>query len=130
MNVYELKSKPLGQFDIVLFLGVLYHLPDMISALHVIRTCCQGVLFLETHSENDFSPGIAAARYYRGATLAGDHTNFWSPNRLCVHDMLHDTGFDIERDESWAERLFVTAKAVPTKGMRGQKVQLGYGRVS
>jgi tRNA (mo5U34)-methyltransferase len=29
-NIYELAEKKLGQFDIVLFMGVLYHLPDTI----------------------------------------------------------------------------------------------------
>ena len=45
MNVYELAEKNLGQFDIVLFLGVLYHLPDMIRALHLVRQCCRGMTF-------------------------------------------------------------------------------------
>jgi tRNA (mo5U34)-methyltransferase len=129
MNVYELANKQLGQFDIVLFLGVLYHLPDMIRALHMIRQCCRDTLFVETHSENDFCRDIAAARYYKGSTLANDRTNFWAPNRLCVLDMLHDTGFDVERDEAWGQRLFVVARAVQTEGERSQKMQLGYGLV-
>ncbi len=127
MNIYELEDKNLGQFDIVLFMGVLYHLPDMIRALHMIRQCCRGTIFIETHSENDFCRDVAAARYYQGSTLANDHTNFWSPNRLCVLDMLHDTGFDVERDEAWGDRLFVTAKAVETHGERSLKMRRGYG---
>ena len=129
MNVYELEEKPLGQFDIVLFMGVLYHLPDMIRALHMIRQCCRGTLYLETHSENDFCRKIAAARYYKGSTLANDFTNFWAPNRLCVLDMLYDAGFDVERDEAWGQRLFAAATAVQTYGERSQKMQLGYGRL-
>ena len=111
MNVYELADKHL-QFDVVLFMGVLYHLPDMLRALHLIRQCYRDMLFIETHSENDFCRDSSAARYYRGSTLANDHTNFCAPNRLCVLDMLHDTGFDVERDEAWGQRLFVAAKAV------------------
>jgi tRNA (mo5U34)-methyltransferase len=129
MNVYELADRHLGQFDIVLFLGVLYHLPDMIRALQMIRQCCRSTLFVETHSENDFCRDVAAARYYKGSTLANDYTNFWAPNRLCVLDMLYDTGFDVERDESWGQRLFVAAKAVQTSGQRGRKMELGYGLV-
>jgi tRNA (mo5U34)-methyltransferase len=129
MNVYELADKQLGQFDIVLFMGVLYHLPDMIRALHVIRQSCRGTLFIETRSENDFCRDIAAARYCKGSTLANDHTNFWVPNRLCIFDMLHDTGFDVERDEAWGDRLFVVAKPVQTKGERSQKMQIAYSWV-
>ena len=127
MNVYEIDPNILGQFDLVLFLGVLYHLPDMIRALYILRQCCRGSMFVETHSENDFCPDIPAARYYSGATLANDHTNFWTPNRLCVLDMLHDTNFDVVRDEAWGQRLFVEARSVPVQGLRLQKMQLGYG---
>jgi tRNA (mo5U34)-methyltransferase len=78
-------------------------------------------------SENGFCRDVAAARYYKGSTLANDYTNFWAPNRLCVLDMLYDTGFEVERDEAWGERLFVVAKAVQTRGERGRKMELGYG---
>lgn len=127
MNVYDIDPSKLGQFDIVLFLGVLYHLPDMIKVLYTLRQCCRGLLFVETHSENEFCRDISAARYYSGATLANDHTNFWAPNRLCVLDMLHDTNFDVVKDEAWGQRLFVEARAVSVDGLRRQKMQLGYG---
>ena len=128
MNVYELAGKELGLFDIVLFMGVLYHLPDMIRVLYMIRQHCRGTIYLETHSENEFCRDISAARYYPGSSLAGDHTNFWAPNRLCVLDMLYDAGFDAERDDEWSQnRLLVTAKAVETSGVRAQKMQLAYG---
>jgi len=127
INVYELSEKQLGHFDIVLFLGVLYHLPDMVRALHLIRQICRDTLFVETHSENEFCPDIAAARYYSGATLGGDFTNFWAPNRLCIFDMLYDTGFDVEREESWGHRLFVAAKAKQTSDIRRQKITSAYG---
>lgn len=129
MNVYELAEKSLGTFDIVLFMGVLYHLPDMIRALHIVRQCCRGKLYVETHSENEFCRDIPAARYYRGSTLANDHTNFWAPNRLCVLDMLQDTGFDVERDEAWGDRLLAVANAVEADGLRRQKMDFGYGLI-
>jgi len=126
MNVYQLKDARLGQFDIILFLGILYHLPDMIRALHTVRQCCGGTLFIETHSENDFCADVPAARYYRGSTLADDHTNFWAPNRLCVLEMLHDVGFGVERDEVWGLRLFVVAKPVHVQGRGAEKMGLAY----
>jgi hypothetical protein len=42
------------------FLGVLYHLPDMIRALQMIRQCCGHTLFVKTRSENDFCRDRAA----------------------------------------------------------------------
>lgn len=126
MNIYDLSRDALGSFDIVLFMGVLYHLPDMMRALHTIRDCCRHVMYLESHSENAFCPDIAASRYYRSASLSGDHTNFWAPNRLCVHDMLHDASFDVVRDEVWGERIFVEAKVSDAQGQRAEKIKIAY----
>ncbi len=125
-NVYELDSDRLGKFDFVLFLGVLYHLPDMMRALRKLRTLCRSTLFLETHSDNVFCPGVPAARYHKGASLAGDVTNFWSPNALCVLDMLDDAGFDVVRHETWGDRLFAEA-IISTDPNRSYKMDLAYG---
>ena len=59
-NIYELRQADMGTFDIVLFLGVLYHLPDMVRALAIVRDLCDGVLFLETDAEPDLVPGLLA----------------------------------------------------------------------
>jgi len=127
-NVLELDTGKLGTFDIVLFLGVLYHLPDMICALHKVRALCGETLFLETHSDNDFCPGYSAARYYKSDSLVGDLSNFWSPNTLCVLDMLYDAGFDIVRHEAWGDRLLVEAK-ISTDPSRAAKMNIAYGRL-
>jgi tRNA (mo5U34)-methyltransferase len=130
MNIYELENAKIGKFDIIIFMGVLYHLPDMLRALHILRNLCSGTMYLETHSENQFCSDIPAARYYKESTLSNDYTNFWAPNRLCVLDMLHDARFDVERDEIWGERLFAKANVVETTGLRSIKMQAGYGLIS
>ena len=127
-NIFGIDSDRLGTFDIVLFLGVLYHLPDMVRAFRILRGLCASTLLVETHSDNDFCKGVAAARYYREASLSGDITNFWSPNSLCVLDMLYDGGFDAVRHEAWADRLFVEA-TVSNDPARSQKMDIAYGRL-
>lgn len=124
-NLYDLTRHELGGFDIVLFLGVLYHLPDMVRALDILRSLCDGRLLLETEYEPDLQSAAPLARYYEAATLANDHTNFWAPNRECVMAMLRDTGFASVRDETWGRRLFVEAKAVGDG--RSAKMGLAYG---
>ena len=123
MNLYDLPMRDLGTFDIVVFMGVLYHLPDMLRGLHAVRAVCRGTVFVETHAENAFCPDVPAARYYRGDSLAGDITNFWAPNRLCVLDMLLDAGFVPQRDESWGDRLFVAAQVSDQR----EKLRMAYG---
>lgn len=124
-NIYELRQADIGTFDIVLFLGVLYHLPDMVRALAIVRDLCDGVLFLETDAEPDLVPGIACARYYEADTLANDLTNFWAPNKECVFAMLRDVGFSSVRHEMSGRRLLLEARTEP----RTYKMALGYGKV-
>lgn len=126
LNVYHLNVDELGTFDIVLFLGVLYHLPDLIRALAIIRAVSAGQLFIETHCSSDVPSDIPAARYYRGATLNNDPTNFWSPNARCIADMLFDAAFDVERSETWGERYFALCRSSEDPS-RQTKLQLAYG---
>lgn len=128
MNIYEATAKELGTFDLVLFLGVLYHLPDMIRALQIVRSLARQTIFVETHCENDFCAHIPAAKYYVDDTLCGDWTNFWAPNRLCMLDMLYDAGFDVKRDEGWGKRLLVEA-TVTFDRMRLRKIETAYGTI-
>ena len=126
-NLYELNRCDLGGFDIVLFLGVLYHLPDMIRALNIVNQLCDGRLLLETAYEPDLLPGTTVARYYESATLANDRTNFWVPNRECILAMLGDCSFEVDRDEAWGSRILVDAHAQATA--KSDKMVLAYGRV-
>jgi len=126
MNLYNLSAERFGQFDIIVFMGVLYHLPDMLRALAKIREMSVGTMFLETHADTSLDSKVAAARYYRGSSLAGDITNFWSPNRRCVLDMLEDAGFRLERDEAWGDRLFVVTLVDDRDTRVSEKMRLAY----
>jgi SAM-dependent methyltransferase len=127
-NLFDLDVERLGRFDIVLFLGVLYHLPDMMRALHKLRSVCGSTLFIETHSDSQFSPDVPAARYFKSGGLNEDFTNFWSPNAACVIDMLYDAGFDVVRHEVWADRFFAEA-VVSDNPARSHKMNVAYGRI-
>ncbi|WP_216073972.1 hypothetical protein, partial [Acinetobacter baumannii] len=74
MNLYDVDPPSMGDFDIVLFLGVLYHVPDMMRALDIVSRLCRKRLLGETHYESDLMPGVAVARYYEARTLGGDVT--------------------------------------------------------
>ncbi len=100
-NLYDLDAASLGQFDHVIFMGVLYHLPDMMRGMSVVRSLSKGKMYLESHCSSVLTPDIAAARYYRGSELANDMTNFWSPNVKCITDMAHDCAFDLIAGALW-----------------------------
>jgi len=66
----------LGSSISFLYWMVLYHLPDMMRALAIVRSVCSGALFIESHYARDVAPEVSAARYYRDRTLNNDLTNF------------------------------------------------------
>jgi tRNA (mo5U34)-methyltransferase len=47
-NVFELDPVKLGMFDVVLVLGLIYHLEDPIGALRTARACTQGTAVVES----------------------------------------------------------------------------------
>src|SRR4051794_17814662 len=81
-----------GSFDVVLFLGVLYHLRHPFLALERLRSVCNELLILETHVDLIGTRRPAAA-FYPGTELDGDWTNWWGPNPAAVTGMLAAAGF-------------------------------------
>ena len=81
-----------GTFDLVLFLGVLYHIDDMFGALCTIRSVLKdgGQCIVETAFDTDMSKE-PIARW--GLGTAGDNYNRWYPNRACLVRMAKDAGF-------------------------------------
>jgi len=47
-NILELTNADLGRFDIVLLLGLLYHVPDIVGALNAARALTAGTCVIET----------------------------------------------------------------------------------
>ena len=47
-DIHELEQEQLGQFDVVLMLGLLYHLENPIGALRICRSLCKNLCLIET----------------------------------------------------------------------------------
>ena len=92
LRVEEIPAAGLPLFDIVLFLGVLYHAPDPLGYLRAIRGITKGFAIIETHVDL-LDVDRAALAYYPADTLNGDGSNFFGPNPLAVHGMCKDAGF-------------------------------------
>ena len=110
LNIYDLTPETFGQFDLVLCLGVLYHLRHPLLGLERVHAVCRGRLILETaicdhhfvdatrasHELAEIAPAllpVPIAQFYPGDELNGDYTNWWSPNIAALHGMLRSTGF-------------------------------------
>jgi tRNA (mo5U34)-methyltransferase len=92
IDVLELSPEKVGTFDLVLCLGVLYHMRDPLLALERIFSVTKRQLILDTHVEHLMTnrPMIA---FYPGAELNNDPTNWCGPNRAAVVSMLKAAGF-------------------------------------
>jgi tRNA (mo5U34)-methyltransferase len=92
IDVPELTPDRVGQFDVVLFLGVFYHLPDPIQALKNVAALTRDVAVVESHLDLADVERPAMV-FYPGAELNNDPTNWWGPNRQCVEALLRLVGF-------------------------------------
>jgi tRNA (mo5U34)-methyltransferase len=79
-------------FDVVLFLGVLYHLPHPLLALEKVASVTRGTLILETVVDL-VGMGRPAVAFYPGRELNNDPTNWWGPNPESVSAMRPAVGF-------------------------------------
>jgi tRNA (mo5U34)-methyltransferase len=113
LDVYDVGA--IGErFDLVVFMGVLYHLRHPLLALDLIREHVAGdvLLFqsmqrgsknvLQLDEDYEFEQGdlFFEASYpklhFVERRYAGDWTNWWIPNRACTEAMLRASGFSIE----------------------------------
>ncbi len=112
LSVYEVGSLN-ERFDLVIFMGVLYHLRHPLLALDLIRdNVARDLLLFQTMQRGspeiepiewdyDFwqadhfdAPGYPKLHFIE-ARYSGDVTNWWVPNRACSEAMLRSSGFDI-----------------------------------
>ena len=92
VDVLELSPEVVGSFDVVLFLGVLYHMRHPLLALERVASVTRELLVLETEIDLAFTRRPAAA-FYPGQEMRFDPTNWWGPNPPAVVGMLRVAGF-------------------------------------
>lgn len=128
MPVYQLHQLD-GQFDLVWFMGVAYHLRHPLLALDIVRSLTKGYMMFQTMSfpdeaqpdiPQDFpltdrdriaAPGWPKLGFVEHS-LAGDPTNWWVANDACARALLRSSGFEIidepEHETYWCRSADVT----------------------
>ena len=128
LSVYDVGA--LGErFDVVLFMGVLYHLRHPLLALDLhprarrAATCwCSSRCSAAAARSTPVARRLSVLRDRRCSTspaipklhfveqrYAGDPTNWWVPNRACAEAMLRSAGFEIVAHPE--EEVFVCRRA-------------------
>jgi tRNA (mo5U34)-methyltransferase len=92
IDVLDLSPDRVGMFDLVLFLGVLYHMRHPLLALERVASVTGKQLILETHVDM-LTCRRPAMAFYPGVELNKDPTNWCGPNPLMVKAMLETVGF-------------------------------------
>lgn len=112
LSIYEIDR--IGeQFDLVIFMGVLYHLRHPLLALDLIyETVARDLLLYQSLQRGSADMAAVAPDYdfwetapfddpayprlhFVEGSYAGDPTNWWVPNRACSAAMLRSAGFTI-----------------------------------
>lgn len=128
MSVYNV-GKIGERFDIVIFMGVLYHLRHPLPTLDLIhRHVANDVLIFQSMLRGrgrveclapDYSISETAifnrtgfpVMYFIENRHSGDPMNWWIPNRACVEALLRSSGFEIISNSE--EEIYVCRKAEP-----------------
>jgi tRNA (mo5U34)-methyltransferase len=145
LSVYDVAE--LGErFDVVLFLGVLYHLRHPLLALDLIHEhVARDLLLFQSMQRGSAAVEPVAADYDFFETdhfdrpgypklhfiehrYAHDPTNWWSPNAAAAQAMLRSAGFEIlaQPEEEvylcqWVEAPYGAGAVYPARGSMGMK---------
>jgi tRNA (mo5U34)-methyltransferase len=108
IDVLDLSPDTVGRFDLVLLLGILYHMKDPMLALERAYSVTRERLIMSTFVDLMWRRAPAMA-FYPGDEANGDPTNWWGPNPAAVVAMLRTVGFRhvtvIDRGSSFRDRL-------------------------
>ena len=92
LEVLDHSPETVGVFDLVLFLGVLYHMRHPLLTLERVFSVTKSQAIIDSHVDllDCKRPAMA---FYPADELNGDFSNWWGPNVLAVEAMLKVVGF-------------------------------------
>ena len=130
-NVYNLAPEKYGQFDVVLFMGVLYHLRKPLAALDAIRSVMKngsqlfvGTMMIDNYvllpdgsvstldALNPVLKTIPLWQAYPADSLNGDYTNCFAPNRRALEVALNESQFRVDHIRSESMGGYARATAI------------------
>ena len=137
-NVLDLTPKKYGQFDIVLALGLLYHIADPYRALTNCAALTRDRLLVESYCIDPLLPEeIAAQPIMRFISDSqrfpmhghnSDRSNFWGFTSVCLLRMIEDVNLLVFRQNVNVDRIFVDAKRT-VSGDEETRLSIAYGSV-
>ena len=144
MQIYDL-ARERAQYDLVWFMGVLYHLRHPLLALDILRRRTRRLMLLQTLTMPgdavaapppdfplDERDRLLAAGWPRMAfieeRMSGDPTNWWAPNHACVEAMLRSAGFRVRERVAHETYLCEPAQDGPCTRMIEDELRAATGQ--
>jgi hypothetical protein len=102
-DLYDLPDLGLERFDVTLFNGILYHLPEPVGGLKVAADLTRELLIVNTAARTDLADGsLVASEEGRVEAMSGVYGLNWFPTGPDVlASMLAWTGFPETRTSRW-----------------------------
>jgi tRNA (mo5U34)-methyltransferase len=93
-GLFDFDLDELGEFDVVLYLGVLYHVRHPLLALEHLRKLTRELAIVETQADVfRGSERMALCRFIEGDELNNDPSNWWTFNEAALLAMGRAAGF-------------------------------------
>jgi tRNA (mo5U34)-methyltransferase len=90
--------EPLGVFDVVLYLGVLYHMKDPLGCLERVRSITREVAVIETEAVHVANLDHERfLQFHAGSEVQADFGNWFVPTNECLHALCRAAGFSSVR---------------------------------
>jgi tRNA (mo5U34)-methyltransferase len=99
MDMYELTPERIGRFDIVLFMGVLYHLKHPLLALERVCALATGMaavdsfILRDVHRPNEDVSKRPIMEFYEADEFGGQTDNWIGPSLPCLLALCRTAGF-------------------------------------
>jgi tRNA (mo5U34)-methyltransferase len=105
MDLYELPALGLEPFDLTLFNGIFYHLPEPVGGLRVAADLTREVMMVETATRSGREDGALVAGFEsRDELMSGVHGLMWRPTGpLVMERIFKHLGFEDTMVLSWRE---------------------------
>jgi 2-polyprenyl-3-methyl-5-hydroxy-6-metoxy-1,4-benzoquinol methylase len=107
LDLYDLAARVSSQFDIAIFKGIFYHLPDPVRGLKIVADQTRELLLLNTMTRAGVDDGfLAVAEESTEALMSGVYGLNWLPTGPDVlRRILHWLGFPAVRVSFWRQEI-------------------------
>ena len=90
----EMELAPLGQFDVVFYLGSLYHMENPLEAMRRVAAVTKELAIIETEAVAfPYYEQYSLCEFFESNELMGDVSNWWAPNDKALAGLCRAAGF-------------------------------------